>query len=63
MFLPTYSSVLNPIEKVWNVIKQKWKSTQHLHALKEFQDIDACSEYSISRLRHIVGKRKAIKES
>ena len=32
MFLPTYSSVLNPIERVWNVIKQEWRQTQHLHA-------------------------------
>ena len=27
MFLPTYSSVLNPIEKVWNIVKQEWRQT------------------------------------
>ena len=56
MFLPTYSSVLNPIEKVWNVIKQEWRQTQHLHALKEFLDIDDCSKYSLDRLKGIIGK-------
>jgi len=58
MFLPTYSSVLNPIEKVWNVIKQEWRQTQHLHALKEFLDIEECTRYSLDRLRAIVVKYK-----
>ncbi len=24
MFLPTYSSELNPIERLWSIIKRKW---------------------------------------
>ena len=62
MFLPTYSSVLNPIEKVWNVVKQEWRQTQHLHALREFLDMEDCSRYSLDRLRAIVGKDKMLKK-
>ena len=29
LFLPTYSSELNPIERLWAIVKRKW--TQHLH--------------------------------
>ena len=25
-YLPAYTSVLNPIERVWNVIKHKWSN-------------------------------------
>lgn len=28
-FLPTYSSELNPIERLWSIVKRKW--TQNLH--------------------------------
>jgi transposase len=28
-FLPTYSCELNPIEKVWNLLKMKWRRTAH----------------------------------
>ncbi len=62
MFLPTYSSVLNPIEKVWNVVKQEWRQTQHLHALKEFLDMEDCTRYSLDRLRAIIGKDKMLKK-
>jgi transposase len=55
MFLPTYSSVLNPIERVWNVVKQEWKKTQNLHANQEYLDDDR-ARYQIARLQAIVGK-------
>ena len=29
LFLPTYSSELNPIESFWSIVKRKW--TQNLH--------------------------------
>ena len=57
MFLPTYSSVLNPIERVWNVIKQEWRQTQHLHSkYNEYVDDEDRARYSVNRLRAIVGK-------
>ena len=28
-FLPTYSCELNSIEKVWNLLKMKWRRTAH----------------------------------
>ena len=33
MFLPPYSSELNPIERLWSVLKRKW--TQHLYHFTE----------------------------
>ena len=39
MFLPTYSSVLNPIEKVWNVIKNQWRRESYL-VLKDFSNTE-----------------------
>jgi transposase len=33
MFLPTYSSPLNPIEVLWSVVKRKW--TKQLYHLTE----------------------------
>ena len=57
MFLPTYSSVLNPIERVWNVVKHEWRKTQHLHALRDFESEEERTQYSCARLRAIIGKR------
>ena len=56
MFLPTYSSQLNPIESVWNVIKHEWRKTQHMHALLEFDDQKERTKHSIGRLQAIIGK-------
>jgi transposase len=56
MFLPTYSSQLNPIESVWNVIKHEWRKTQHMHALLEFDDQKERTRHSIGRLQAIIGK-------
>jgi transposase len=33
MFLPPYSSALNPIERLWAVIKGKWRRAQHREAI------------------------------
>jgi transposase len=55
-FLPPQSCELNPIERVWNMIKQEWRKTQHLHALRDFEDEDERTIYSCARLRAIIGK-------
>ena len=30
LFLPIYSSELNPIERLWSIVKRKWTQNQHL---------------------------------
>ena len=30
LFLPTYSSELNPIERLWSIVKLKWTQNFHL---------------------------------
>lgn len=32
IFLPTHSSTLNPIERLWAVVKKPWKQGQHWNA-------------------------------
>ena len=33
--LPPYSCTLNPIEKLWNVVKSKWRKTVHLYCMQQ----------------------------
>ena len=30
MFIPPYSCTLNPIERLWSLVKTEWRNTQHL---------------------------------
>ena len=39
MFLPPHSCELNPIEKVWNVIKNQWRRESYL-VLKDFSNTE-----------------------
>ena len=64
MFLPTYSSELNPIERLWSIVKRKW--TQNLHIfcdeisesltknVKKKQEL--LTRRTIARLREIIGR-------
>lgn len=56
MFLPTYSSALNPIERVWNLVKQEWRRTQHMFALYDYESDEARERGSLARLNKIIGK-------
>jgi transposase len=33
--LPTYSCALNPIERIWSVVKQTWRKTVHLYCMQQ----------------------------
>ena len=33
--LPPYSCALNPIEKVWNLVKAQWRKTVHLYCMQQ----------------------------
>jgi transposase len=33
--LPTYSCALNPIERIWRVVKQTWRKTVHLYCMQQ----------------------------
>ena len=64
LFLPTYSSELNPIERLWSIVKRKW--TQNLHIfcdeisealtkkVKKKQEL--LTRSTIARLREIIGR-------
>lgn len=55
-FLTTYSSALNPIEKVWNVVKNEWRKTQHMFALYDYESDQDRERSSLARIKHILGK-------
>ena len=52
MFLPPYSCVLNPIERLWSVLKHKWTQNMHLFneelaELKKSQKIKAVKKQTL----------------
>ena len=63
-FLPTYSSELNPIERLWSIVKRKW--TQHLHIFcddisealtkKVKKKKELLIKSTIARLKEIIGR-------
>jgi len=40
LFLPTYSSTLNPIERLWSILKRKWTQNLQLYVdeLQQLKD-------------------------
>ena len=50
LFLPTYSSELNPIERLWSIVKRKW--TQHLHIF--------CDEISEALTKKVKRKKELL---
>ena len=51
-FLPTYSCDLNPIEKVWHLLKQQWRRTAHLR-LDYGKKEDAIMRDAEDSIRHL----------
>ena len=33
--LPPYSCTLNPIERIWSIVKQLWRKTVHLYCMQQ----------------------------
>ena len=64
LFLPTYSSELNPKERLWSIVKRKW--TQHLHIFcddisealtkKVKKKKELLIKSTIARLKEIIGR-------
>lgn len=56
--LPTYSSELNPIERLWSVLKRKW--TQNLFNISEDltkeRNNKSIQKRALERLRDLIGK-------
>ena len=61
MFLPTYSSELNPIERLWSIIKRKWVRdlqtyVEELQKIKNERGIEELRVQTIEKIRLTVGK-------
>ena len=64
LFLPTYSSELNPIERLWSIVKRKW--TQNLHLFVDEMSLaltkkvkkkqELLTRSTIERLRETISK-------
>ena len=62
MFLPTCSSPLNPIERLWSLLKRKWCQNLQLHIeeLNKFKDMrnkDKLTKTTIMKLPETISKR------
>ena len=52
MFLPPHSCELNPIEKVWNVIKNQWRRESYL-VLKDFSNTELLIQQALSKIQSL----------
>ena len=59
LFLPPYSSVLNPIERLWSVLKGKWTKSLY-HFLDELAQLQkkkvSVTRQSMIHLQALLGK-------
>ena len=70
-FLPTYRSELNPIERLWSIVKRKWTQNLHLFVdemslaltkkVKKKQDLLTRSTIERLRERRLVSIFKGLK--
>ena len=61
MFLPTYSSELNPIERLWSIVKRKWVRdlqiyVEELQKIKNDRGIEELRVRTIEKIRLTIGK-------
>jgi transposase len=60
MLLPPYSCELNPIERLWSVLKRKWVKnlyafTEEINQQQHLKPVDV-TMLTVSRLRDMLGK-------
>ena len=58
MLLPPYSSALNPIERLWSVVKRTWQRNLHRFTEQIYgtQQEEHIGDAAIRRIREIIGK-------
>ena len=61
MFLPPYSSPLNPIERLWGLLKHKWQRNlllyvEELQQVKETRSEEQHTNMTVVKLRQTIGK-------
>ena len=66
MFLPPYSSELNPIERLWAVLKQRWRKSLVLHVgelqrARDTRSEDQRTKQTIAKLEATIGKESIYK--
>jgi transposase len=63
MYLPVYSSELNPIERLWSVVKRKWTKnlqlyTEELQNVKDTRFQTARTNRTMAKIRETISKIK-----
>ena len=61
MFLPAYSSELNPIERLWSLLKRRWHGKLQLHVedlqhVRDTRSQDQLQKATETKLRETIGK-------
>lgn len=59
-FLPPYSCALNPIERLWSVIKHYWTKGMHNFTEDHLKLKEDLHRVAIERLETIIGKQQKI---
>jgi transposase len=65
MFLPTYSSELNPIERLWSLLKKKWAQglfhfSEELSNMRASRKKDTTTRKTIEKIRELISKLKIL---
>jgi transposase len=63
MFLPPYSSELNPIESFWSLLKHKWQKNlllygEDLQGIKRKRPEEQRTKMTVLRLKETIGKEE-----
>lgn len=54
-YLPPYSCVLNPIERVWSIVKREWKKTRINTDFTDCATVEERSKDNVEKLGLILG--------
>ena len=58
MFLPPYSSELNPIERLWSLVKRRWTKSLFMvtEELTRFKVLRSINLRAVQKLKTLIGK-------
>ena len=58
MFLPPYSSELNPIERLWSLVKRRWTKSLFMvtEELTRFKVLRSINLRGMQKLKTLIGK-------
>ena len=64
MFLPPYSSELNPIERLWSLVKRRWTKSLFMvtEELTRFKVLRSINMRAVQKVQALIGKGLKIRK-